>query len=281
VLCVVATVLSRPRGTRGQQAVRVRNRPPTPPLSKLPQGIPSGPVPGNVNGQNGWHAGASSNVVADPVDAANAVLAITTDSTHLYKALSVADNTSRMLFLRFRFADRPTYSIGMSGSSAPSQYGDFEAELSMSSVDNKLSINDTSGPGGSLALTTLAADTWYNVWMLLNNTTDDTQVYLHARAGESATAADLLSLDGQSVFGFRGDAAGELRTFFIKTAGGSSENQGPLYLDDIYLEDSDAANLQNPVPEPGAAGAVLLAMGLALRRQRGPRRPRMLQISFR
>jgi len=42
-----------------------------------------------------------------------------------------------------------------------------------------------------------------------------------------------------------------LRTFYIKTGGGSGL-WGPLYIDDIYLEDTSALNLSNPsVPPPG------------------------------
>lgn len=220
---------------------------------------------GNIHGQNAWVAeGTSSQVVTDPADANNQVLAITTDSTRLYKPLTIADGSTRMLFLRFRFHDQPTYSFGMSDMAHPDQFGDFESELSQSNVSHELSINNTNGPG-YLTLRTLAPDTWYNLWMLIDNATDDTQVYLHARPGEGATAADQLKFGTQSVFDFRDGVAADLRTLFIKTGGGSSQHAGPLYLDDIHLETTATLNLSNPtVPEPGTTGSLLLLLGLGM-----------------
>jgi hypothetical protein len=204
-------------------------------------------VLGPIDDQGGWHAADDTSVVAlDPADEANQVLAVTTDSTHLHHSAVILDGTVRMMFLRFRFAEHQNYSFGMSDSSSPDQFGHFEVELSMTNAVPELRIND-GGTYDELGL--FAPGTWYNVWLFINNVTDDTQIFLHDRPGDDATANDQLDIDGQTVFEFRDGSAGNLLNFFIKTGGGSGPS-GPLYLDDLYIEDTDALNLENPAGEP-------------------------------
>ena len=204
-------------------------------------------VVGPIDDQGGWYAQNDTSVVtADPADEENLVLAVTTDSTHLHREALLLDGTVRMLFFRFRLGGQQNFSVGMSGSTFPDQFGEFEPELGMSNSTTELRIND----GGMYdILTVLEPDTWYNCWMLINNISDDTQVYLHARGGESAEPADQLDSEGQTVFEFRSGSAGDLVTYFIKTGGGSGPS-GPLYLDDIYLENTNALNLSNPSDAP-------------------------------
>ena len=202
---------------------------------------------GPIDGQNGWTAEHETSVVTlDPAGGTNQVLAVTTDSTHLYKSAMILNGTVRILFLRFQFAGQQNYSFGMSDHAVPDRFGDFEVELSMTNSTNELRVND----GGMYdELGTLTPGTWYNVWLLVNNFTDDTEIYLHDRPGDDATTDDQLDADGQTVFDFRNNSAGNLINFFIKTGGGSGPS-GPLYLDDIYVENTDALNLRNPAAEP-------------------------------
>jgi hypothetical protein len=209
-----------------------------------------GLILGNVSGQNGWSAvGYSSNVAMDPTDNDNQVLAVTTDSTNAHKDVTLSNGAVRMLFLRFHFVEQLNYSFGMSHTAAPDQFDDFESELSMRNSTDELRIND----GGTYTiLTTLTPDTWYNVWMVINNDTDDIRVYLNSTPGGDASAGDLLDNQGQTVFEFRNNSAANLLSFFIKTGGGNSKNSGPLYLDDIYLENTSALNLRNPTAIPAS-----------------------------
>ncbi|HUU97116.1 MAG TPA: hypothetical protein VM487_15365 [Phycisphaerae bacterium] len=203
---------------------------------------------GPIDDQGGWVAENDTSVVTlDPADETNQVLAVTTDSTHLYRSALILNGTVRMMFVRFRFAEQQNYSFGMSDSVAPDQFGHFEVELSMTNATNELRVND-GGTYDELGLFT--PGTWYNVWILVNNITDETQLFLHDRPGGDATMDDQLDVDGQTVFDFRNGSAGNLVNFFIKTGGGSGPS-GPLYIDDIYIENTDALNLHNPAGEPG------------------------------
>jgi hypothetical protein len=127
---------------------------------------------GNVDGQDGWvAAGTSSAVVVDPADGDNQVLAITTDSTTAYKDLAIENGTVRMLFFRCRFEDQLNFSFGMSDRPIPVQFGDFESELNMSNSTNELRVRDSQQYE---VVSTLNAESWYNVWMLIDNLGDNT-----------------------------------------------------------------------------------------------------------
>jgi hypothetical protein len=200
-------------------------------------------IPGPIDEQGGWQAASSSSVVTtDPDGGENQVLAVTTESTHLHREVVLLDGTVRMFFLRFRYASQLNISFGLSDVANPSRFDHFESELSLTNATGQLRINDGCNYD---VLTVLEPDTWYNCWMLIDNVNNTTQVWLHSRAGEGATAGDQLDAMGQTIFEFRNTNAADLVNFYIKTGGGMGP-AGPLYIDDMYLEDTNALNLQNP-----------------------------------
>ena len=216
-----------------------------------------------IDEQNDWTAQSdSSTVTLDPAGGINQVLSVITESTFLYKEALLLNDTTRMLFLRFRFDGQLNFSLGMSDVSHPSRFDHFEVELSMTNSTNELRINDA---GTYNILSILQLNTWYNCWLLIDNINDETQVWLHERPGQAATSADQLDSEGQGVFQFRNVSAGDLQNFFIKTGGGSGPG-GPLYIDDIYLENTNVLNLINPTTMPTAVSSfeVPQAYSLAL-----------------
>ena len=217
---------------------------------------------GPVDGQNGWIAENSSPVVAPgPAYLSNQVLAVTTNSTWIHRDAWIPDGATRTLFLRFRFADHLNDSFGTSDSVDPTTFDEFASELNVSDALNDLRINN----GGAYdTLATLLPDTWYTCWLVIDNFSDVTQVYLHDRTEEDAQVTDLQEAGGQTLFDFRKGTVGALHSFFIKTGGGSGL-VGPLYIDDIYLEAADGVNLQNPTasfPPAVPAGRIPSETGL-------------------
>jgi hypothetical protein len=198
---------------------------------------------GAIDGQGDWSAQDNACIVAvDPDGGPNQVLAVITDSTHAHRPALVANGTTRMLFARFRFMEQLNFSWGLSDHAYPDQFGHFEVELSMTNASSELRVNDD---GTYEVLRPLDPNTWYNVWVLVDNTSDQIQVWLHARPHDPALMSDQLDAEGQTLFGFRSGTMANLVTFFIKTGGGSGPS-GPLFIDDIYLEDTGALNLTNP-----------------------------------
>ncbi len=223
---------------------------------------------GDIDGQNGWFVGGlNADVATLPGEGANQTLRLTTDSGVLHKSATILNGDVRMLFLRFRFEGQHNYSFGMSHLTAPDEFGDFGPELRKSAALDTFKIHD----GHTYAdLTTLTPATWYNFWARVDNDSGNTQVWLHTRPGEGATPADQLDAEGQTVFDFRTDTNSNLVKFYIKAADGGSGSD-PLWIDDIYLEDSDTLNLSNPVPEPhslACLASAALVLVCYLRRRR-------------
>jgi hypothetical protein len=221
---------------------------------------------GDIDGQNGWVASLNSNgVELDPAGGSNQVLKVFTESGTLHKAASVAKDTTRMLFLRFRFEEHGAYSFGLSHLLNPDEFSDFGPELGMAAATSGDPGNDFRVANGSTTgvydvLETLTPGTWYNTWVLVDHTSDTYQVWMNADPGGDAQASDQLANDAaETVFGFRTATAADLINFFIKTGGGSSPVNGRFYLDDIYLEDTDATNLSNPAGDAGGDTPVDLA----------------------
>lgn len=213
---------------------------------------------GNIDGQNSWvDAGNSGQVIIDPDNGANQALVVNTESGVLRRALTVVEGTSRMLFLRFRFEEHGAYSFGLSPLVTPDEYSDFSPELGMASATASDPNNDFRVANGTTlniydVLETLAPSTWYNVWIMVDTLSNTYQVWLNADPEGAADSADLLDNDAaETVFGFRVIGSGDLLNFFIKTGGGTSPVGGRFYLDDIYLEDTDALNLSYPQDSSG------------------------------
>lgn len=223
---------------------------------------------GSIDGQNGWVAsGVSGKVVTLDGQGDNQVLELVVDTGVLRKGLVIPEDETRMLFLRFRFDGSHNYSLGMSHLVAPTEYDDFGPELRRVTAQDRLEIHDGSRYENLGELTPL---TWYNLWALVDNAAGTTQVWMHARDGEAATAADQLRDDeGDTVFNFRTFSGNDLINFYLKASDGGS-GRDPLWLDDIHMENVDgSANLGNPVPEPTALSLLVLACLSALRRRRG------------
>jgi hypothetical protein len=235
----------------------------------------------NIAGQNGWSASPGSNEVElDPADGSNQVLKVLTESGILNKAIStITQGTTRMLFLRMRFEEHGEFSFGLSNLVNPSEYAEFEPELGMAAASASDPGNEFRVANGLLptevydVLTTLLPGTWYNIWVLVDNTpvvgaSGTYQVWLNPDPGGDAQATDQLENSvAESVFGFRTTTGGDLIKFFIKTGGGFSPIDGRFYLDDIYLEDTDDTNLNNPLGVidsngDGISDADALALGL-------------------
>ncbi len=221
---------------------------------------------GNIDGQNSWvDSGNSGQVVVDPDGGANQALVINTESGVLRRALTVVEGTSRMLFLRFRFQEHGAFSFGLSPLVSPDEYSDFSPELGMAAATTGDPNNDLRVANGSTVnvydvLEPLTPSIWYNVWVMVDTASNTYQVWLNSDPGGGADSADLLDNDAaETVFGFRAIGSGDLLNFFIKTGGGTSPVDGRFYLDDIYLEDSDAVNLGNPAGTPSDTASLVAA----------------------
>jgi len=214
-------------------------------------------ITGAISGQDGWYSsGSDISVELDPAAPENQVLYVPSSSSILRKHLlvedlAVPDGTMRTLFMRMRVAEKQTYSVGLSPYSFPSEYSDFANELGMANSAPNLDLRVWDDDGDNYqVLTQLTADTWYNIWILVDTALNHCQIWLNESPAGYATAADKLSApDGDETFEFRSGDHSSMATFYIKTSGGGS-GFGPVYFDDIYLEVTTALNLGNPAGPP-------------------------------
>ena len=207
----------------------------------------TGMDPCTVSGQNGWYSSPSASglVVDDPCEAGNLVLSVTANSAVLRKPATVLQGTVRMMFLRFRIASQQNFSFGLSHLSSPREFSDFGPELGMSNATNELRINND---GFYDVLAVIDPNVWYNCWVLVDNNDDTSQVWLNNVPFADAAGEDkLFNVHSEDVFEFRTGGLYNLVSFFIKTGGGSSGNYGPIYFDDIYIENTNAVSLSNPL----------------------------------
>lgn len=231
-------------------------------------------TPGDINTQNGWTVKLTSGeVVPDPAGGSNQALKVSTESGTLRKTASVAQDTTRMLFLRLRFEQHGQFSFGLSHQLSPDEFGDFGPELGMAAASASDPNNDFRVVNGLTTgvydvLEGLAPGTWYNTWILVDTTLDRYQVWMNSAPGGDAQASDQLANDAtETLFGFRTPTETDLVNFFIKTGGGNNPVDGRFYIDDIYLEDAGDINLNNPLADidsngDGISDADAIALGL-------------------
>lgn len=241
-----------------------------------------------ISGQGDWTAEAGNNPVAagvatDPLNPTNNVLAIGAggftsgrlghrETINTDPAVKMNNGSTDTLFFRIAWNTAEVdLSIGMTDVANPisdtifNSFTQFRSQFSVSftpGFDHLAAVD----PNGSHSLTTnVSSLTWYNMWMVINNTTDTTQYYI--QGGQFATQT-LLASQGKDSFAFRaGPTTNDLITLFIATGRNTSntppnptENIGPVYIDDIYV-DKSGQNLANPVPEP--EGVLLAIMSAA------------------
>jgi hypothetical protein len=252
-----------------------------------------------IDGQGYWRAEAGANAIAagvttDPLSPSNRVMNIGAggypggrlghrETINTDPGLRILQGSTATLFFRVAWdTEQVDTSIGMTDVANPisdvifNSFTQFESQLAFAFTpgSDQLAVRD----GGNVrTLTTSVAPlNWYNVWMVINNITDTTQVFV--QGGSFANQTQLAYL-GSTSFLFRNGATNNnLLTFFIATGRNTSnqppnptENIGPVYVDDLYI-DRAGINLLNPVPEPGVnvlcGSAALVLISVAIRRWR-------------
>lgn len=166
------------------------------------------------------------------------------------RAIEAVDdtNSATTLFLRFYTeTDSFNNTFGLSSNAAPTAFGDMNVMLRVNA-----GLFDVRSGGSFTPGVAIQSGTWYNVWAVIDQTTDTFDVYLNSGLA-GATAANLVA-EGAA---FRVGTTNPLVSFVALVqgyTGAPAENK--VRLDDIYL--FDGVVLSNPIPEP----ATLLVLGL-------------------
>ena len=184
------------------------------------------------------------NIAADPTNAANQVLSVQNNGAQIgvYGLLTgdaiIANNTTKTLSLQFYVTNPVGYdtSFGLTSADTPNQFGNFLVQCAL--------INGTfrARNGGALGTATapITANTWYSLWVVVDNTANTSTIYLKSTAAD-ATAGDLFA--GNYAFRTIGslNPDGDLDRFFAFTnfgsSGGVTYSSTAILFDNINIRD--------------------------------------------
>src|SRR5205823_12812557 len=119
-------------------------------------------------------------------------------SRSLPDATIIDNNTTATVFFRINSkTGTPNHSIGLGdqASTATVDFSDFEAQLRVKQGTNSGTIALDARNGGSFSATlanNLALNTWYNIWMVVNQSTDKYDLYMNTGTS-AATSANKLN----------------------------------------------------------------------------------------
>lgn len=240
---------------------------------------------GSLTGQGGWTANTQWTVASAPVGGSGNVASGigATGSGAAYRALNPAidnANTATTLFFRLYRTGAVNISAGLSDDAVPALFGGYEVQLNAQNngtPTDSFKIRDANA-FEDLGAGTFAQSVWYNVWMVINTSTDTYEVWMNQ--GDYGTAGTpLLHIQDPVIvppdtsgFTFRnGASANPLTTLIFAMGGTTPALTSSLIVDDVYI-DTTGQNLSNPVPEPSSAVLLGAAATLGLISRRRNRR---------
>lgn len=221
----------------------------------------------NLAGQGNWTlstGSANTSTVVDQSGNKSAAMTATAANQTVYRSLgasAIANNSTTTVFFRFQSTlAQPNFNIGFTDVAAPANatfninQSQFRVAGDAVANANQLYTRDATGfvDIGDFQITT-----WYNIWMVINNTTDRTTFFT------STGNADGTLLGDSTGYSFRVASANPITTLQVV-----SSNTSAVFLDDFYI-DNTGQNLVNPIPEPAVSAlAGLAAVTLTRRRRR-------------
>ncbi len=171
---------------------------------------------------------------------------------------SIAEGTAATYYFQVRTEDAsPDVSFGLSdqATGALANFGDFEVQVALT-FESSAGIRLGARNGGAFEtslVTGLSANTWYDIWVVVDNAADTYDVY-YGTTGDPDTLGTLIADD----FSFRNGAAGNDLVTFMTLSNFHEDNNANL--DNIHY---------NSVAIPEPAALALLGLGcLCLARRR-------------
>ncbi|MDB4434438.1 hypothetical protein N9142_04805, partial [Akkermansiaceae bacterium] len=150
-------------------------------------------------------------------------------------------DTGTLFFQVLASSSEVDNSIGLSDVASPSGFGDFEAQSVLFPGGNLRTRDGADFRDQSL----FAANTWMNVWIVVDNASDLLKVYVESPDGQTGQI-EITDDGGVDPFNFRNGTTDRLSSILLITALGS-EPGSFLLIDNVYL-DLTSENLTSPAP---------------------------------
>lgn len=211
----------------------------------------AGTVASGVTG--GVWTGVGNTAVAPAIEsnAGNLVMTLSAAAAQstVWRALPnpIADGATATLYMRVRAnTNSPDVSFGLSDIVTPTSASDFsqfetQFRLIPGATAGIVDIEARNAGAFQDLVTDIAVGTWYNVWMVINSTTDTWDAYVNTGTAD-ATAANLVG----SGLAWRNGASSNPLTTFLSMAGASGNLEASL--DDIHLSPGQVLTNFTPVP---------------------------------
>lgn len=198
----------------------------------------------DMEGDNNWIGNGTFS--PDPVTDNNQVFTVENtgarELTNLALPTPIPDGSTATLFFRMRSSSNAgavNWVVGSSDVAAPTNWPDYEGYIRLADEASPGEIDiDARNAGGFTRVGAAPADTWINVWLVLDNSSDITDVYYNTEIAD-ATDPSTISLTG---LGFRNGTADALTTLLAI----NNEPGTIAYLDDVHL-DLSGQNLTHPL----------------------------------
>lgn len=199
-------------------------------------------------------------------DAANRAARLQNPQVQLFMPASVPQGSTATLFYQlYKPTGAVNISLGMSDDASitdPAQFFYFESQLVVNTTADPQPFRMRDGGAFRTSPTNFLPSTLYNVWHVINNTTDKSELYVQ-RDGIDPSPVKLAegSIDS---FAFRnGVASNNLVNFLVMTgnSGTGVAAHSTAWIDNIYLTSGE--DLTNPVPEPSTWLLLASAMTVA------------------
>ncbi len=221
---------------------------------------------GNINGVNGWTAPDDNYTVIDTAPASPSDQALSNGTDVAYRSTpDIAAGGLGTLYFEVYFNDiLAGQSFGLTTSSGTAA-ADYVSQMSVN-VSGDFRIRD-GGTTRDVDNVTLAADSWYQFWMTMDNSADTWELYV--KGGAISTQTQVTVVGSDSTFDFRTTPPDSISRFLLSRGGSGN---GTAVIDNIYL-DSSAINLSTPtIPETSHAALLMLIpmlfVGVLIRRKR-------------
>ncbi len=194
---------------------------------------------GPLDGFGGWASADAGTRVGS--EDGNKVIEAEGGAQNAYASLgaTIVSGKTGTVFFRARPGEMPDFVLGVSDVAEPNTWDHYEGYMRF--FETNIDVRD--GGGFTTVVENVTANTWYNIWLVLDNDALETTLY-YSTGGEAA------QLGGKGAFRMTGGNTthGNLINFLVRTGNAHTTGQ----VDDIYLASGE--NLTIPQ-------AVLDAMG--------------------
>lgn len=162
----------------------------------------------------------------------------------------IAEGQTGTFFLRFLpTSNTLNMAFGLSDVDAIATWADFRVNLLLITTSGFQVRN-----GSAFAtIAPFTPNTWYDLWLVVDNAADTYKIYWKPSSTAGATAANLVSISGKTDIPLRAAVTTALDRFAIFGDGNTGSKETKVWFDDLYItEGTDLSNPLNVGPAPNA-----------------------------